>query len=112
MKKIYFSILFFFCTWYISQGQSTIASEDFENSVSLFSNTGGTFYSGNSAAGDRPATSPFAFLNTYALGVSNGTATLTSNGINTSTYNTVQLSMRLASFSLNSTANGADASDS
>ncbi len=92
-------------------GQVTIASDGFENSLSLFTGSGGTFYSGNSASGDRPATSAFAVAGTYSYGVSNTSATITSSAINTTGYSAISLSLRLASFSIGSTANGADAAD-
>lgn len=89
----------------------TIVSENFENSVTLFTNSGGIFYTGNSASGDRPASSPFAQLNVYGIGVTNGTATLTTSDINTSTCSDVQLSFKLSAFSMGSTGNGMEASD-
>ena len=91
---------------------ATIASEGFENATPLFTTrSGGAFYSGNSGSGDLPATSPFAIAGTYSYGISSGTAILTSSDINTSSYTSNQLSFRLASFSVNSAGNGADATD-
>src|SRR5258705_9412617 len=92
-------------------GQTTIASDGLNGSSSLFALSGGTFYNGNSASGDRPATSPFASEGTDSYGISNGTATLTSNNINTSSYTGIQMTCRVASFSIGSTANGADGTD-
>ncbi|MHC1776468.1 MAG: T9SS type A sorting domain-containing protein [Lentimicrobium sp.] len=89
----------------------TIASEGFENSTPLFTRSGGTFYTGSSASGDRPASSPFAVEGTYSFGVSLGTATLTSNDLNTANSTNTILSFRLASFSVTSGSNGADAGD-
>ncbi len=95
-----------------SQGQVVIASDGFNNSSSLFTITGaGAYFTVNSVTGDRPASSPFASEGTHSYGISNGTATLTSTAINTSIYTGMSLSMRLASFSIGSTGNGADASD-
>jgi hypothetical protein len=92
-------------------GQTTIASEGLNNSSSLFTVSGGLYYTGNSASGDRPATSPFAIEGTHSYGITSGTATLTSGNINTSGFSGVSLSFRLASFSISSTGNGADAAD-
>jgi hypothetical protein len=89
----------------------TLGSEAFENTLTLFTGSGGTYYSANSASADRPASYPFAFAGSYGFGISNGTATITSNNINTATYVSPQLSFKLASFSIGSSGNGADASD-
>jgi hypothetical protein len=91
----------------------TLASESFENSLSLFSQTAGTgsFYSGNSASGDRPAFSPFAVAGTYAFGKTTGTVTITSSAINTLGYTDVQLKFRAAAFSIGSTGDGIDVGD-
>ena len=88
------------------------ASELFNNSLVLFPSAGnGTFYTGLTSASDRPANSSLAFEGTHGYGISNGTATITSNDINTTSYNDVQLSFKLASFSIGVNNNGADASD-
>lgn len=92
-------------------GQTTIASDGLNNTSALFSLSGGAYYTGNSATGDRPASSPFAVEGTHSRGVSNGTATLISSDINTSSYTNIVLTFRLASFSISSTANGADGPD-
>lgn len=91
----------------------TIVSDGLNNSSTLFTLSGGAYYSGNSSTNnDRPSNSPFAVEGTYSRGVSNGTATLTSNGnINTSLYSNITLSLRLAAFSIGSTSNGLDAAD-
>ena len=91
--------------------QTTIVSEGFNGNVTLFTNTGGVFKSGNSGSGDRPASSPFAIEGTHSIGVNNGTLTLTSNTINTTGYTGIELVFRLASFSISSAGNGADATD-
>ncbi|WP_432672668.1 GEVED domain-containing protein [Flavobacterium sp. SM2513] len=92
-------------------GQTTIASEGLNNSSTLFSLSGGAYYTGSSGSGDRPVTSPFAVEGTHSRGISNATATLTSSNINTSAYTGVSLTFRLAAFSISSTGNGLDASD-
>jgi hypothetical protein len=97
-------------------GQTTIASEGFNNSSTLFNLNVSTpsnadFRTGNSASGDRPASTPFAIEGTHAYGVRNTQAILTSTAINTSAYTAVALEFRLASFSMASTGNGAEAGD-
>jgi fibronectin-binding autotransporter adhesin len=94
-------------------GSVTLASDSFENALSLFtgSGSGNSFKSGNSLSSDRPATSPLAFAGTYSLGVSNGTYTLTSSGTDTRGFSNLNLSLRLASFSLGSASNGVDVGD-
>lgn len=102
--------LLLICVVGVSRGQ--IAFDGLNNSTTVFNLTGtGGYYSGNSAAGDRPATSAFAVEGTNSYGVSNGTAVLTSNNINTSLYTGISLSFRVAAFSINSTGNGMDAGD-
>jgi len=109
LKKL---VLFLFSAYFIfAQTTETIATEGFNNSVTLFSIVNGAYYSGNSASGDRPANSPFAVEGTYSIGITNGTLTLTSNAINTSGYTNISLTFRLAAFSIGSTSNGVDAGD-
>jgi len=96
-------------------GAATIGIQDFEISpatpTATYSVSGGALVSGNSASGDRPASSPHASSATQAYSVVNGTATLTFDAIDTSATANPVLSMRLASFSVASTGNGADAAD-
>jgi hypothetical protein len=89
----------------------TFASENFENAMSLFSSTGGVFYTNSSTSSDAPSNSPYYSSGNFGFGVSGGTTTITSNSINTSNYSNIQLSFNLASFSVGSTGNGADAGD-
>jgi hypothetical protein len=108
MKKFFLSIIF--CTSALF-AQTTIVSEGFNNSATLFTNTGGVYKTGNSTSSDAPASSPFAVEGSHSIGVNNGTLTLTSNTINTTGYTGIELVFRLASFSIGSTTNGADATD-
>lgn len=96
--------------------QSTIISDGLNNSTSLFTLSGGLYYTGTSATGDRPASSPFASEGTHSYGLnatstSTATATMTTSDINTSGYTSVEMQFKLASFSIGSTANGADTTD-
>lgn len=116
MKKFYtlltvLIVAFLFVSVSQVKGQTTIVSDGLENASTQFTVSGGTYYSGNSASTDRPATSPFAVQGTYSCGKSNGTATFTSSDINTSSYTSVYLTFRLAAFSIGSTTNGLDATD-
>lgn len=90
---------------------AVVYTEGLNNSASFVSLTGGAYYSGSSAAGDRPASSSFVNLGTHSRGVSNGTAVITSNTLDTSAGSVMSLRFRLASFSVNSNGNGADAAD-
>ncbi len=101
------------CFFNFSYGQVTIASENFENTLSLFTVTTGAavYHSANSAATDRPASSPFSVLNTYSIGATNTTLGLTSNSIVTTGYSSISMTMRITAFSIGSTANGVDATD-
>lgn len=109
MKKL----LFFSCFLYsfLGWGQTNIVTDGLNNSTTLFTLSGGAYFSGNSGTGDRPASSPFAVEGTHSRGVANGTATLTSNDINTSSYGSIEMNFRLASFSVGSNGNGADTGD-
>lgn len=111
MKPIAIALCFALFLTNLAQGQTSITSEGLNNSSSLFTLSGGAYYTGNSASGDRPATSPFANEGSHSRGVVNGTATLTSSNINTSSYSPVELTFSLATFSIGSTGNGADAAD-
>ncbi|MDD4992345.1 MAG: T9SS type A sorting domain-containing protein [Paludibacter sp.] len=96
----------------LSWGQTTIASDGLNSSTSLFTLSGGAYYTTSSGTGDRPASTPFYIEGTASRGVVNGSATLTSTSdINTTGYSGIQLAFRLASFSIASTGNGADAGD-
>ncbi len=86
-------------------------TEGLNNAVTNVTVSGGAYYTGNSGTGDRPASSPFAVEGTHSRGVSNGTATITSNAINTTGGTGLSLTFRLAAFSIGSTSNGADTSD-
>ena len=55
---------------------ATIASDGLNNATTLLTPSGGPYYTGNSAAGDAPASSPFASEGTHSRGISNGTGTL------------------------------------
>ncbi|OYW71709.1 MAG: hypothetical protein B7Z37_26980 [Verrucomicrobia bacterium 12-59-8] len=94
------------------KNSSTVAADSFENTLTLFSGSGGgnSFLTGSSTSGARPATSPFAVDGTYALGVTGSTYTITSSAINTYGYSNVSLSLKLAAFSATS-GNGLDATD-
>ena len=91
---------------------STIASDGLNNSTSLFTITGTVSYvTGNSAAGDLPASSTMAIEGTHSFSRVNGTSTLTSSAIDTSGYTGNQLTFRLAAFSVGSVGNGMDPAD-
>jgi hypothetical protein len=92
--------------------QVIIASDDFENTLTLFTSSGPlSFFSGVSASGDRPAASPFSFSNNYAYGGLNDTLSLISNSIDVSTYSSTTISLKLAAFSLSDASNGLDLND-
>lgn len=109
MKKL----LFFSCFLYsfLGWGQTNIVTDGLNNSTTLFTLSGGAYFSGNSTSNDGPASSPYAIEGTHSRGVSNGTATLTSSDINTSSFISIEMSFRLASFSISNGSNGADNAD-
>ena len=94
---------------------STNGIQDFEASPATpeatYSASGGGIVSGDSASGDRPASSPFASSGTDAYSALNTTATVTFDPLDTTGLSDLTLSLRVASFSISSTGNGADAGD-
>lgn len=95
-----------------SLGQTTIVSDGLNNAAGHLSVSGGAYYTGNSAGGDSPSSSPFASEGTHGRGANNTTATLTSSAnINTSAYTSITMSLRLAAFSVTSGTNGMENSD-
>ncbi|MFO0494841.1 MAG: beta strand repeat-containing protein, partial [Flavobacteriia bacterium] len=96
----------------VGWGQTTIASDGLNNSTTLFTLSGGSYYTGTtSSTADAPAFSAYAVEGTHSRGIANGTATLTSSNINTTGYSSIQMTFRLASYSVGSTSNGADGGD-
>ncbi|MDI1318381.1 choice-of-anchor D domain-containing protein [Flavobacterium sp.] len=108
-KKLLIAFVLLVTHSFTSFGQ--ITTDGLNNTTTLFTLTGGAYYTGNSAAGDRPATSPFATEGTHSRGIINGTSTLVTTNINTVGYAAISSSFRLASFSISSTANGAEVTD-
>ena len=97
-----------------SHSQTTIVSENFENGLSFLVAFGATpvFNTGNSGVGDLPASSPFAVLGNYAGSKPlNDPLLLISPAIDVSGYSSIQLSLRLAAFSIGDLTNGLDNND-
>ena len=107
-KLLFFALLF---NTIYTFGQVTIVSDGLNGSTSLFTLSGGAYYTGNSAGTDRVANSSFTSEGTNSRGIINGTATLTSNSINTAAYSGISMSFRLAAFSIGAANNGMDAGD-
>lgn len=113
--KLLFTLLFFFSINNMFS-QTTIVSDGLNNSTTLFTLSGGAYYTGNSATGDRVASSPFAVEGTHSYGLNapsatTTTATMTTSNINTSAYTGISATFRLAAFSIGSTNNGMDGTD-
>lgn len=113
--KLLFTLLFFFSINNMFS-QTTIVSDGLNNSTTLFTLSGGAYYTGNSATGDRVASSPFAVEGTHSYGLNapsstTTTATMTTSNINTSAYTGISATFRLAAFSIGSTGNGMDGTD-
>ncbi|MFN9109475.1 MAG: beta strand repeat-containing protein, partial [Bacteroidota bacterium] len=92
-------------------GTSVVGNQDFENTAT-YTATGGSTKTGTSGSGDRPASASFVSSPTTSYWVNNGTATITTQnftGLQNGATKTV--SMRLASFSIGSTTNGAESTD-
>lgn len=94
---------------------TTLGVQGFETSpatpTATYSASGGGTISGSSASGDRPASTAYATEGSQAYQINSGTATLTFDAIDASASSSITLSMRLASFSVASTGNGADGTD-
>ncbi|MEL1243787.1 T9SS sorting signal type C domain-containing protein [Flavobacterium sp. DGU11] len=88
-----------------------IASDGLNGSGTLLTVAGGAFYNTSTTTSDRPSSVAQYSEGTAAYGVSNATATLTSGNINTSAYAGIEMSFRLAAFSIGSTTNGLDSND-
>ncbi|GAB3638118.1 hypothetical protein GCM10027422_37080 [Hymenobacter arcticus] len=100
----------------LSWGQTLIAGQNFEATpgtpTAAVTLAGGTFSSGNSGSNDSPPGAPLYSQGERAYGVTNGSATITSStNLDASAYASASLSFRLASFSISSTTNGAEAGD-
>lgn len=93
-----------------------IASEGFENSLTLFSPSTvgtGTYVTGTtSATADRPVSSPYKTQGNYGFAEVNGTVGIATSNINTLNYSNVSMSFKLSALSISSTLGGPDASDS
>ena len=112
MKKNYLNILLLLTFGILPfAGLGQIIADGLNNASTGFTVTGGTYYNLSSGTGDRPASSPFFSEGTHGYGVTNNTATLISNNINTAAYTSISLNFKLASFSITSTGNGADGTD-
>ena len=96
-------------------GITTNGIQDFETSpatpTATYSASGGELKTGSSGSGDRPASSAFYVSGSRGYSVSNSTATLTFDALDTSSLSSPQLTLRVAAFSMNSTGNGMDGSD-
>ena len=114
LKRYTIFLLLFTALAFDGFGQVTIAMQDFDATNTLtFTSTGGSAYTGSSLSTERPASSTFFNSSSTARGISNGTASLTfSNTTGLGSYTAKYFELRLASFSVNSNGNGADAGDS
>jgi hypothetical protein len=91
-----------------------IGFQGFEStgSTMTYSATGGNTQTGTIAAGEGPASSPYAYNSATGYRINNGTATVTfANITGLASYTSKSVSLNLSSFSLGSQTNGADASD-
>ena len=92
-----------------------IAVQNFETNpatpTATYSATRGGFATGISTGSDRPAGYPYYSEGAQAYMVQNDTCTNVFQAISTIGYTGVQLTLRLASFSVNSQVNGADDAD-
>ncbi|GAB6279475.1 MAG: hypothetical protein STSR0006_14860 [Lentimicrobium sp.] len=113
MKKIYLMLFALACS-FTGWGQTIIAFNGFDGTTNLpVTTSGGSLYSGSSTSSDRPASASFYVSSQTAYGITNGSAIVTSESITgLSSYTSKYFELRLASWSINSATNGADAADS
>lgn len=109
------SLLFIFSSSCLFS-QAVISTQDFEvapaTPTMTFTNAGGAIVTGSTAVGDGPSSSPLFAGGSRGWGAVNTTSTLTfSNNTGLGSCNTKYFSFKLASFSVGSAANGADAAD-
>lgn len=100
-----------YCMTGHSSGPILLGIQDFETTpaspvLPISINTAGSYQAGN---GTSPNTN--TYIDGRSYGVINGDADIDFGPVDASSYTTASLKFRLASFSLNSTSNGADASD-
>ncbi|MFM9056028.1 MAG: hypothetical protein ACKOQY_04985, partial [Bacteroidota bacterium] len=94
-----------------NSGPVVVGTENFEN-TSTYTASGGSTKTGTSGSGDRPASVSFVVSPTTSYWVNNGTATITTSNFSGLTNGASKsVSLRLASFSIGSTSNGAESSD-
>jgi hypothetical protein len=98
-KRILVGVLIIFCMGRVSTAQ-TIISDGLNNSSSVFTLSGGQYYTGTTDNNDEPRNSPLTYEGTHSRGVTNGTATLTSGDINTSGFSNVSMEFHLAAFGI------------
>lgn len=113
MKVVLTTLLLMF-TFHYSTAQTTIAIQDFDGATPTltFANSGGATITGNSTAADRPASAAYFTSSTTAYNTNNTTSTLTfANVTGLGSYTSKYIEFRLASWSLTTSGNGADATD-
>ena len=108
-------IVLLFALTKMTLGQTVIAVHDFETTLAtptLSISTGTpTYITGSSLAADRPATSPFFSGGARAWGESNTSSLITFSNQSLAGYTNCYVTFRLASFSITTSGNGADAGD-
>jgi filamentous hemagglutinin family protein len=114
MKRIIIPLFLVLAASYSSVAQAILAMQDFDQvSTMTYTNTGGAMVTGSSGSGDRPANSAFYTSPVTAFGISNGTSSIEFSDITgLGSYTSKYFEFRLASWSVNSTGNGADGGDS
>lgn len=111
-------VMFVLCLFCVQNlfSQAVISVQDFEVAPAAptmtYTNVNGAIVSGSSGASDGPASSPLHVASARAWGCINTTSTLTfSNNTGLGGCNTKYFTFKLASWSIGSAANGADAGD-
>jgi hypothetical protein len=117
MKKLFTLLMVAVCVVLIGKtadAQTTIAGQDFDANKSLtFTFSNGAPRNGSSGTGDRPASTTFYNSIDSAWGVSNVTSTITfANVTGLAAYTSKYVELKLSSWSISSTGNGADVGDS
>jgi hypothetical protein len=114
MNRLAIIFMVLFCHSFFGNAQVIIGQQSFDGATPTltYSSTNGGTITGSSGTGDRPASSTYFTSSNTAFAASNTNATLTFNNVTgLASYTSKFLEFKLASWSIASTGNGADAAD-
>ena len=110
MKRLY--TLLVFLIFFHSAYAGTLFSDGFENPATLFTVTGGTYFTGQTTAPSGPSLVNQFTQGSYSVGKNNGIATLATGDIDVSACSNIKLTFDVMAISQGSSGNGMEFSDS